>query len=69
MQFENLQALNKMKNLWYDSDRRLLVNGFYISIRGRPAKTEIYESFIPPLLRFFPHSQHQPIWMDTHAVQ
>ena len=51
--FENLQALNKMKNLWYDSDRRLLVNGFYISIRGRPTKTEIYESFIPPLLRFF----------------
>jgi len=51
--FENLQALNKMKNLWYDSERRLLVGGFYISILGRPTKTEIYESFIPPLLRFF----------------
>ena len=51
--FENLQALNKMKNLWYDAERRLLVGGFYLSILGRPTKTEIYESFIPPLLRFF----------------
>lgn len=51
--FENLQALNKMKNAWYDSERRLLVGGLYISIHSRPVKTEIYESFIPPLLRFF----------------
>ena len=51
--FENLQAMNKMKNIWYDSERRLLVGGFYVNILGRPTKTEIYESFIPPLLRFF----------------
>ena len=51
--FENLQALNKMKNLWYNSERGLLPGGFYVSIYNTPRKTEIYESFIPPLLRFF----------------
>ena len=51
--FENLQALNKLKNVWYDSERRLLVDGFFCRIDGKPVKTEIYESFIPPLLRFF----------------
>jgi DNA polymerase elongation subunit (family B) len=53
IKFDNLQALNKMKNFWYDSERRLLVDGFYVSVGGKPVKTEIYESFIPPLLRFF----------------
>jgi DNA polymerase elongation subunit (family B) len=51
--FENIQAMNKAKNIWYDDERRLLADGYYISILGTPCKTEIYESFIPPLLRFF----------------
>ena len=53
IRFENIQAMNKAKNLWYDDERRLLSDGYYISILGKPCKTEIYESFIPPLLRFF----------------
>uniref|UniRef100_A0A6C0FFL7 DNA-directed DNA polymerase n=1 Tax=viral metagenome TaxID=1070528 RepID=A0A6C0FFL7_9ZZZZ len=51
--FENLQALNKAKNIWYDESRKLLVNGYHVRISGKVVKTEIYESFIPPLLRFF----------------
>jgi DNA polymerase elongation subunit (family B) len=51
--FENLQALNKTKNIWYDDERKLLIDGYYARINGKMVKTEIYESFIPPLLRFF----------------
>ena len=48
-QFENMQAFNKAKNLWYDKARKLLKNGYIF----RNTKTYLYEANIPPLLRFF----------------
>uniref|UniRef100_A0A6C0AZ01 DNA-directed DNA polymerase n=1 Tax=viral metagenome TaxID=1070528 RepID=A0A6C0AZ01_9ZZZZ len=49
LQFKNLQAFNKAKNLWYTSDRKLLENGLYYA----DTPIYLYESNIPPLLRFF----------------
>ena len=54
--FENLQVFNKVKNLWYHPDRTLIKTGYNVPFGGSDinrTKTEIYESFIPPLLRFF----------------
>jgi len=48
-QFNNQQCFNKVKNLWYNSDRKLLENG--LSYAG--TQTYLYESNIPPILRFF----------------
>jgi len=48
LQFTNLQAFNKAKNLWYNSDRKLLESGL---IYGN-TPTYLYEANIPPLLRF-----------------
>ena len=52
--FENQQCFNKVKNLWYRTDAennyRHLPNG-YTAFKGQPI--HIYESNIPPLLRFF----------------
>ena len=53
IKFENIQAMNKVKNMWYDEERRLLADGYHVSINGKTCKTEVFESFIPPLLRFF----------------
>jgi len=59
LKFTNTTALNKVKNLWYDSipdekslwgSRRVLKRSGY-TYRG--AATRIYESSIPPLLRYF----------------
>ena len=47
--FNNTQTFNKVKNLWYGDDYKLLENGF--NYKG--TKTYLYESNIPPLLRFF----------------
>ena len=60
IKFENIQAMNKAKNVWFDEDRRLLADGYHVSINGKPCKTEIFESFIPPLLRFFHISNMSP---------
>ena len=64
LEFENVQALNKVKNMWYtgykDKNEKEIQNtlikdektnniGYYY----RNTYTEIYESNIPPLLRFF----------------
>ena len=49
LQFQNLQAFNKAKNLWYTSDRKLLENGLFYA----NTSTYLYEANIPPLLRFF----------------
>ena len=59
LKFKNTSALNKVKNLWYDTiedekslwgtKRVLKRDGF----KYRQQKTEIYESAIPPLLRYF----------------
>jgi len=48
-QFTNLQAFNKTKNLWYNHDQRLRETGLIYANES----TYLYESNIPPLLRFF----------------
>ena len=48
--FKNNIVFNKVKNLWYDPNtRKLKENGYEFN----KTKTYIYESNIPPLLRFF----------------
>jgi len=52
LEFSSISALNKVKNLWYNSYEKghtLLPNGF----RFNNTDTKIYEANIPPLLRFF----------------
>ena len=52
LEFENLAAFNKAKNLWYDAydkGHALLPNGYYFN----NTNIKIYEANIPPLLRFF----------------
>ena len=50
--FKNLSAFNKMKNMWYKKDQH--GNRRLISIPGlHNTLVEIYESNIPPLLRYF----------------
>jgi DNA polymerase elongation subunit (family B) len=53
LEFSNLNAFNKAKNIWYTDygkdGRRLLKNGYFF----HNTYIKIYESNIPPLLRFF----------------
>ena len=49
LQFHNMSAFNKAKNLWYSQDRKLLEHG--VTYADTP--TYLYEANIPPLLRFF----------------
>lgn len=58
LEFENVEAMNRAKGLWYGpyvtgangrSDRKLLPNGLVFQNSG----TRLYEANIPPLLRFF----------------
>jgi len=51
--FENTIAMNKVKNLWYvkdQNDNRVRENYFY---KNKNIRLELYESNIPPLLRYF----------------
>ena len=57
LKFANVNAYNKIKNLWYkdiinddgDKERRLIKNGY----KFQDTNIELYEANIPPLLRFF----------------
>ena len=53
--FHNLSVLNKVKNMWFsrarDGSRKLTQYKF--DYGGRRYLLDIYESFIPPLLRYF----------------
>ena len=53
LEFSNFNAFNKAKNLWYTDygkeGRKLLKNGYFF----HNTAIKIYESNIPPLLRFF----------------
>jgi len=52
LEFANLPALNKVKNLWYtsyDSGHTLIKNGYQFN----NTNVTLYEGNIPPLLRFF----------------
>jgi DNA polymerase elongation subunit (family B) len=48
LSFENLSAFNKVKYLWY-RDSKLMINGYFYN----NTHTYLYETNIPPLLRFF----------------
>ena len=50
----NMSAFNRIKNQWYSETRRLKTVFF------QGVRTEIYESSIPPLLRYFHISQISP---------
>ena len=53
IEFANLNAFNKVKNLWYSNDE---VKGYSLTKDGykwRDTDIKLYESNIPPLLRFF----------------
>jgi DNA polymerase elongation subunit (family B) len=45
--FANSSAFNKVKRFWYDDDNRM------VSYRFKGIALELYESVIPPLLRYF----------------
>ena len=52
LEFLNLGAFNKAKNLWYsnyNNGHTLLPNGYYFN----NTNTKLYEANIPPLLRYF----------------
>jgi DNA polymerase elongation subunit (family B) len=50
LKFDNMQAFNKAKNLWYNyADRKLIKDGVLFG----GTRTYLYEANIPPLLRLF----------------
>jgi DNA polymerase elongation subunit (family B) len=53
MKFNSIQCFNKVKNLWYSKNDfgDVVLNDE--GVRFKDTKIEIYESNIPPLLRFF----------------
>lgn len=61
VKFTNTNAFNKLKNFWYgdeineegNKERRLISKGYKFEHEGQTTYVELYESFIPPLLRFF----------------
>ena len=62
LEFSNMNALNKVKNLWYRlvdkpdgrKEQKLITAGYkYVTDDKETCFLEIYESNIPPLLRFF----------------
>ena len=56
LEFANVNAFNKVKNLWYsykDGERTLLKDGYYYENNKHKTNIKLYEANIPPLLRFF----------------
>ena len=56
LEFANLNAFNKVKNLWYsynNGQRTLLKDGYYYENNNHKTNIKLYEANIPPLLRFF----------------
>ena len=57
IKFKNIMAFNKVKNLWYERKKTDGKTEFKLKSKGyldfNNDKLEIYESHIPPLLRFF----------------
>jgi DNA polymerase elongation subunit (family B) len=62
IEFSNMNAFNKVKKMWYKNsemingrfEQQLLPDGYAFTTEdGETAMLEIYESNIPPLLRFF----------------
>ena len=47
---KNMNPLYKIKSLYYDKEKQRLIHGGYVY---NNEKTELYETMIPPMLRFF----------------
>jgi DNA polymerase elongation subunit (family B) len=56
LKFKNVPVFNKVKNIWYSRDRKLLPNG----IKYAETDVLLYEGHIPPLLRFFHLNEISP---------
>ncbi len=68
LEFANLNTFHRVKSLWYTSDRRLLPGGMPLRIGYKTELLELYESQIPPLLRFFHVSSLSPTgWVRLPA--
>ena len=61
VKFANVNAYNKVKNMWYqdsvnddgERERKLIKNGYKFFHNNETTFIELYEANIPPLLRFF----------------
>ena len=57
IKFANINIFNKVKNFWYTDDsyseRVLKPDGYVFNHNGKSTHIKLYESNIPPLLRFF----------------
>ena len=51
--FKNTSAFNKTKNFWFVSQDGDYKNRKLVPLEYKGARLEIYESFLPPLLRYF----------------
>ena len=65
IEFKNVSAFNKVKNFWYTENkdytkRRLRKNGYECRRGDIKLKTILYESNIPPMLRYFHIQQISP---------
>ena len=65
IEFKNVSAFNKVKNFWYTENkdytkRRLRKNGYECTRGDIKLKTILYESNIPPMLRYFHIQQLSP---------
>jgi DNA polymerase elongation subunit (family B) len=74
LSFDNLSAMNKVKNLWYEYNEETGRRGMksYIFPPGKTGvNMEIYESSIPPLLRYFHINNISPsgwVFIPTNRV-
>lgn len=65
--FENSAAMNKTKNLWYGEHNGIRVRKPY---RFNNTILELYESNIPPLLRYFHiHNISPSGWVQVHTTK
>jgi DNA polymerase elongation subunit (family B) len=74
LSFKNMASMNKVKNLWYtyDAHKNKKLTPYVISINGKKTTMEIYESNIPPLLRYFHINNISPsgwVFIPTFCVK
>ena len=63
----NINLLYKIKGLYYDKERQRLLRG---GVQFNNTKTELYETMIPPMLRFFHIQNISPSgWIQLEEAQ
>lgn len=73
LSFKNIVSMNKVKSLWYtyDENKNRKLTPFTLNINNINTTMEIYESNIPPLLRYFHINNISPsgwIFIPTFCV-